>query len=519
MVPSIIGVAGISGSGKSSASQDIAFKLARDGYKVAVMYQDDYFIEKTEKEAADIENVNFDVPERFKMEKFSEDLLKIKNGEQISMPAYIFGPHQGVMPEKITDLSKYDYVLVDGMFLDPKKHLNIANPFEKLFFIDPDSAVALQRRMARDEKNRGEKPEYTIKRWERDVVPAINNLINPIYKTTGIVNKNITAIKDNSDNSNIYKDMNNVVDNIYNQIPKKNITKKPIMVSIMGISGSGKTTLTDSSKTNLENSQLSLSIADIGHIEKLKSIGLKVGVIRQDDYYKNRSDQEKEEDGEINYDTPDAFDMKAFISDIESINDGKTIKKRHYDYKTGILSLGKTREDLINCDVVVAEGMFLRDPNLECYFDKQYFLDVDEKQALEDRQKRDVGRNGNDANATATYWNRFIGGEKGAIKKYILPSITSDVKKITRDDAYKIICEDIERLYNINERINFMDRYGKRNNAVKKNPKNGIYATEKFHKLKKSIKNMTLKDAQQYWRNNFDNEKNISFPSPIPFNL
>ena len=46
MAPSIIGIAGISGSGKSSASQDIAFKLARDGYKVAVMFQDDYFKEK-----------------------------------------------------------------------------------------------------------------------------------------------------------------------------------------------------------------------------------------------------------------------------------------------------------------------------------------------------------------------------------------------------------------------------------------------------------------------------------------
>ena len=44
MTPSIIGIAGISGSGKSSASQDIAFKLARDGYKVAVMFQDDYFL-------------------------------------------------------------------------------------------------------------------------------------------------------------------------------------------------------------------------------------------------------------------------------------------------------------------------------------------------------------------------------------------------------------------------------------------------------------------------------------------
>jgi hypothetical protein len=100
-----------------------------------------------------------------------------------------------------------------------------------------------------------------------------------------------------------------------------------------------------------------------------------------------------------------------------------------------------------------------------------------------------------------------------------LPSITADVKKITRDNAATIICEDIERLYNVNERINFMDRYGKRNNAVKKDPKNGIYATGQFHKLKKVIKNMKLEDAQQYWRNNFDNEKNISFPSPLPFNL
>ena len=31
-------------------------------------------------------------------------------------------------------------------------NLNIDNTFEKLFFIDSDSGVALQRRMARDEK-------------------------------------------------------------------------------------------------------------------------------------------------------------------------------------------------------------------------------------------------------------------------------------------------------------------------------------------------------------------------------
>ncbi len=497
MAPSIIGMAGISGSGKSSASQAVGFKLARDGYTVAVIFQDDYFKEKTAEEAANIENVNFDLLERFKMEKFSEDLLKIKNGEKISMPAYIFGPHQGAIPEKITDLSKYDYVLVDGMFLDPEKHLNITNPFKKLFFIDSDSAVALQRRMSRDEKSRGEKPEDSLKRWKRDVVPSINRL-NSVYKSAG--NKNITIIKDNSDNSKIYQDMNNVVDNIYNQIPKKKIIKKPIMVSIMGISGSGKTTLTDSTKTNLENSQLILSIADIGHIEKLKNMGLKVGLIRQDDYYKNRADQKQEADGEINYDTPEAFDMKAFITDVKTINDGKTIKKRHYDYKTGILKLGETREDLIGCDVVVVEGMFLRDPNLECYFDKQYFLDVDEKQALADRQKRDVGRNGNDADASEKYWNRFIGGYNGSIKKYILPSIDDNVKKITRNNGTEKIYKDVKELYNRKNQLNRRD-----NNY--------------YNKLANKIENIEPDNHKQYWRHNFFNkgEPNIVFPGPLSF--
>ena len=154
-------------------------------------------------------------------------------------------------------------------------------------------------------------------------------------------------------------------------------------------------------------------------------------------------------------------------------------------------------------------GKFLAKHGFKSDFNKQYFLDVDEEQALEDRQKRDVNRNGNNANTTKTYWDGFIGGDQGAIQKYILPSITHKVKKITRDNASAIIYEDIKRLYNINERINLIDRYDHRNNAVNKNPKNGFYATEKFHKLSKDIKNMTLNDAKKYWKNNFDNKKNI----------
>ena len=95
--------------------------------------------------------------------------------------------------------------------------------------------------------------------------------------------------------------------------------------------------------------------------------------------------------------------------------------------------------------------------------------------------------------------------------KYIKPSLQSnDVTKITRDNASKIICEDVKKLYNINQNNNFIWHYETRNNAVNKNPKNGFYATEKFHKLSKDIKNMTLNDAKKYWKNNFDNNKNIS---------
>lgn len=146
--------------------------------------------------------------------------------------------------------------------------------------------------------------------------------------------------------------------------------KKPILIGIAGGTASGKTTIAQ-------------MLVDYFHDSK------SVIIIREDDYYKDRSDISFEERKKINYDHPFAFDYPLLFSQLDDLLSGKEINKPIYDFTVHNRS---DKTEIVNpADVIIIEGLFvLEEEELRNKLDIKIFVDTPADVRLSRRIKRDV---------------------------------------------------------------------------------------------------------------------------------
>jgi uridine kinase len=113
--------------------------------------------------------------------------------------------------------------------------------------------------------------------------------------------------------------------------------QKPFIVGITGGSGSGKTTFIKKIRENFPETELC--------------------IISQDDYYKDRSEQETDALGFQNFDLPKSIDKKAFREDIERLMRGEVVEKVEYTFNN------KDAEPVIKyfrpAPILLIEGLFV----------------------------------------------------------------------------------------------------------------------------------------------------------------
>ena len=86
--PFVIGVAGGSGSGKSTVTREVLKSFGSE--VVSVVLQDDYYLDQTHMSPEDRRKVNYDHPEAFDWPLMIEHLQKLREGQPIEMPVYDF---------------------------------------------------------------------------------------------------------------------------------------------------------------------------------------------------------------------------------------------------------------------------------------------------------------------------------------------------------------------------------------------------------------------------------------------
>lgn len=177
----IIGVAGGSGSGKSTVTEHIVAVIGKD--KVAVIMQDFYYKDLSHLSLDDRKKINFDHPDAFDWALLTAHVNDLYNGIPIEMPTYDFAEYTR-KKETVTVLPS-QIVVFEGIFALMDKELRRLMALK--IYVDTAADIRFIRRLQRDIIERGRTVESVIKQYLDYVRPMHNQFIEPTKRYSHII--------------------------------------------------------------------------------------------------------------------------------------------------------------------------------------------------------------------------------------------------------------------------------------------------------------------------------------------
>ena len=171
--PYLVGVAGGSGSGKTYFAKALCARLGAS--RCAIVYQDSYYIDQSARFDHDGGAVNFDHPDAIDFTLLAQQLRALKEGRAVDIPVYDFVSHSR-RPETVHTEPRA-ILVVDGILIFHSQEVRALFD-QRLFFATPE-ALRFQRRLERDVKERGRKPEGVREQFLAQVKPMHDAYVEP----------------------------------------------------------------------------------------------------------------------------------------------------------------------------------------------------------------------------------------------------------------------------------------------------------------------------------------------------
>jgi len=169
----VIGISGGSGSGKTTFAQKLLKVIGAE--RAAILSQDYYYIDQSATFRKDPSKVNFDHPESIEFDLMAEQLRILKAGKAIQCPQYDFVTH--ARKKHTLEVQPKPVILIEGILVFYPTELLKEIDFS--FFMEAPEELRLQRRIDRDQKERGRSPEETRDQFFRQVKPMHDEFIEP----------------------------------------------------------------------------------------------------------------------------------------------------------------------------------------------------------------------------------------------------------------------------------------------------------------------------------------------------
>ncbi|KAL2814203.1 uridine kinase family-domain-containing protein [Aspergillus cavernicola] len=180
---SIIGIAGSSGSGKTSVAMEVVKSLNLPWVVILVM--DSFYKSLTPEQhvKAHANEFDFDSPDSIDFDALVQTLRDLKQGKKADIPVYSFVHHQ--RQEHTTPLYSPHVLILEGILAlhDPR----IMDLLDVKIFVEADMDVCLGRRVLRDVKERGRDIDGIIKQWFNYVKPSYKKFVEPQRSVSDII--------------------------------------------------------------------------------------------------------------------------------------------------------------------------------------------------------------------------------------------------------------------------------------------------------------------------------------------
>jgi uridine kinase len=181
LTPLVIGIAGGSGSGKTTVSQAI---LQRAGLENAVYIQhDSYYKDLSNLEPPQRAIVNFDHPNSLETELMVSHVRELKSGKAVEVPTYDFTNH--TRRKETIRLEPKPVIIVEGilLFTEPK----MRELCDLKLFVDTDADIRFIRRLERDIAERGRSLDSVIQQYQATVRPMHLEFVEPSKRYADLI--------------------------------------------------------------------------------------------------------------------------------------------------------------------------------------------------------------------------------------------------------------------------------------------------------------------------------------------
>ena len=177
--PVIIGIAGCSGSGKTSLAQELARELEGTHFHL-----DHYYRDLSQLPYEERCRQNFDHPDALESDLLVAHIRQLASGHSIAQPQYDFAAYTRI-PGAFTTVYEPHFLVIDGILALHYEELR--RLYDLSVYVDTPDEVCYQRRMARDVQERERTPESVAKHYADTVRPMAEQFVRPSARYADLV--------------------------------------------------------------------------------------------------------------------------------------------------------------------------------------------------------------------------------------------------------------------------------------------------------------------------------------------
>jgi uridine kinase len=180
-VPVVIGVAGGSGSGKTTVVRQIVESIGQD--QVTVLEHDRYYRDRNDLRLEERASLNYDHPDSLETDLLVRHVLALRDGQAVDVPMYDFSRY--VRQRTTETLLPRRAIIVEGILVFADAALR--DLMDVKVFVDTDADTRFIRRLQRDMSERGRTVESVIEQYLGMVKPMHLDFVEPSKRYADII--------------------------------------------------------------------------------------------------------------------------------------------------------------------------------------------------------------------------------------------------------------------------------------------------------------------------------------------
>jgi len=181
MSPLVIGVAGGTGSGKTTVAEEIVRRVGSD--EIVSVHQDRYYRDLSHIDIHRRALHNFDHPDAIEEALLVSHLVLLTSGRPAPLPVYDFANH--IRTDEVHVVEPRPVVLVEGILI--LAVAAVRKLIDVKLFVDTDSDIRLIRRLSRDLSQRGRTVQSVMDQWRETVRPMHLEFVEPSRRYADLI--------------------------------------------------------------------------------------------------------------------------------------------------------------------------------------------------------------------------------------------------------------------------------------------------------------------------------------------